>query len=370
MKKCGFTSLLLGLCWMASAQVAWVRSAVCITQNGNTAFRATRSSSGSSQAGLPSLLGVFGTRSATLKLQGGFVQFSSVIGTSPCRAYLEYLVYPTGNRPANPTFTSLSLSQFASCNSGQLPNNLACKPGESLFQQLNEGIDLTQVSPGDYELEFRYRLTIDEGSGCQTQLIDDGITPTSRTRFMITQPLNVTFNQFNGLVDGAKIRLRWITTQDADVQRYVVEKSENGLQFESIDSLAVQPNNLRNTYQTNDDLPFRGTNYYRIKAVNLNGSVKLSPVLRIYNGFVGNTLLVFPNPSGTQLDIWFAGVKKGNYRLSVLLTNGQTIHTERISHDGSDRTWRVSLPQVLPTGICYVFLIDKFQFYKQRFLAR
>lgn len=362
----------LVLIWLDStAQLAISRTALCLTRNGQTDFWITSGNPPTAFAPLPAFAGVFGTRSKSLQLQGAWTQVNAPGTTSVCSATLSFLMYRTGNRPVNPVFRNLNLRQQSTCTNGQLPNGLDCAGADQLFQQLNEGIDLTNLDPGDYSLEVYFTWQIDGGNGtCQQTLVDDNNGQFYRTGFTITLPLNVAFNQFNGLVEGSRVRLRWTTLNDIDVDAYYLEKSTNGLQFDSIDSIGAQRITGAATYLTFDRSPVVGTNYYRIRSRNQDGSAKLSTVLRIYNGYVGNTLLVFPNPSGRQLDIWMAGVKRGAYRLSVLLSNGQVVHTERLVHDGADRTWRVDLPQALPKGICRIFLIDKYQFYKQSFLVR
>jgi len=113
-----------------------------------------------------------------------------------------------------------------------------------------------------------------------------------------------------------------------------------------------------------------GTNYYRVKAFNKNESVNISKVFRIYYGIVGNTIFIYPNPSGNDLAVRIVAVYKGNYQLSILNNNGQQIISMPFVHDGTDKTIRIIMPFLLAKGIYRLFLIDKSQFYKQSFLIK
>jgi hypothetical protein len=98
--------------------------------------------------------------------------------------------------------------------------------------------------------------------------------------------------------------------------------------------------------------------------------INLSSIVRIYFGKVGNTIFIYPNPSGLELSVRFAAVNRGHYQMNVLGSDGKRLLTMPIEHDGTDKTIKISLPYTLTKGIYRLFLIDKLRFYKQAFLIK
>ncbi len=174
----------------------------------------------------------------------------------------------------------------------------------------------------------------------------------------------------NGIATENDIKVKWVVQNDVAITKYEVQKSDNGLNFTPIQDIPSNQNIGSNTYLISDGNPIIGTNYYRIKSYNINNTVNLSAVFRIYFGKVGNTIFIYPNPSGPELTIRLAAVKKGNYKMSVFNTNGQAIATMPFNHDGVDKTVRINLPVTLSRGVYRLFIIDKIQFYKQSFLVK
>lgn len=74
------------------------------------------------------------------------------------------------------------------------------------------------------------------------------------------------------------IRLEWRTGSERDAHRFVVERSADGRQFESIGT--VRANNVPSEYAFDDDRPLSGDNFYRLKMVDWNGQRTYSPVAR------------------------------------------------------------------------------------------
>ncbi|MDT8347822.1 MAG: T9SS type A sorting domain-containing protein [Flavobacteriaceae bacterium] len=88
-----------------------------------------------------------------------------------CSVELFYVVYPAGQRPANPNFSSTSLPFFENCSSGafQITGGL-CSAGDQKWQRPGSDVPLNidvlnGLPAGNYSLEVFYEITGDLGDG-------------------------------------------------------------------------------------------------------------------------------------------------------------------------------------------------------------
>ncbi len=103
-------------------------------------------------------------------------------------------------------------------------------------------------------------------------------------------------------VEGSNV-LSWFTASEQDHDYFSLERSKDGENFESIARIKGAGNsNSLLSYQSIDETPYSGINYYRLKSVDVNGMGKYSEIISLYSAtgkkieFEG----VHPNPtSGT-----------------------------------------------------------------------
>lgn len=126
------------------------------------------------------------THSATLLYRGNEVKTLKINTSNVCGSTVHYLIYPTGNRPATPTFSSSAVSFFVDCNTGagkypDIPGAGPCNTGG--YQKWQSGAsagtghlttnlveDLTQRNEGQYTIELYYSI---DGSNSSTSACND-----------------------------------------------------------------------------------------------------------------------------------------------------------------------------------------------------
>ncbi len=119
------------------------------------------------------------------------------------------------------------------------------------------------------------------------------------------RPLPVKFLSFDArLYQKNKGYLEWKVAQETKVSRYEVEQSSNGVSFEQI--ATITPTNANSpaaiSYHTIDPELYVGVNYYRIKQVDLDGSITLSETRTItYYPQEQMTAAIYPNPANEVL---------------------------------------------------------------------
>ena len=107
---------------------------------------------------------------------------------------------------------------------------------------------------------------------------------------------------FTGVIEGHKVVLDWQTTNEVNTSQFVIQR-KTGIDFTDIGTVSTTNERGITTYTFADKFPIAGTNYYRLKIVDVNGIYTYSSVIPIsYTGIAMN-LLVYPNPAKSYVII-------------------------------------------------------------------
>jgi glucose/arabinose dehydrogenase len=171
-----------------------------------------------------------------------------------------------------------------------------------------------------------------------------------------TSLLPINLLSFNGLVQNNVAQLKWITQSESETTNFVVQRSINGLDFDSITSLPAKGNNFRTEYQAAD----RGlasitapSVFYRLKVNNVNGGYSYSNILSF--GVAGNkgTIAARPNPVTTDATIEINAVAAEQVLIQLTDNTGKPVYLKTVSiRKGSNH---IPLPMsILPSGAYYL----------------
>jgi hypothetical protein len=108
--------------------------------------------------------------------------------------------------------------------------------------------------------------------------------------------LPITLNSFNGAVNNNSVNLSWESAQEQNLNKYIVEKSTDGVNWQTLTTVMATGSSNAATYNTVDNNAAQ-VNYYRLKQVETNGNFTYSQVIRIRkeeNEKLG--LKMYPNP--------------------------------------------------------------------------
>lgn len=110
-------------------------------------------------------------------------------------------------------------------------------------------------------------------------------------------PLPVHIKSFNGKVCETQSCLTWEVANEQHVSRYNVERSANGIHFETIGSI-YDVKNIEEThgYSYTDSAPLFNSNYYRLKSIDIDGQSTQTHVVKINHSLVGD-VMVYPSSS-------------------------------------------------------------------------
>ena len=171
---------------------------------------------------------------------------------------------------------------------------------------------------------------------------------TADTTTLITNVFPLTWGGFTAQKEGKTALLKWTTLQEQNTQLFYVQRSSNGISFESIGVVKAAGNsNTQRTYTLTDGVPAKGINYYRIKQVDNDGKFGYSETRSLTFDRVNTLITISPNPAKGKISITVPGNKKA-LQVTVHSAKGEKVGSFVINGEYS----KLNLP-VYPSGVYY-----------------
>ncbi|SEP63146.1 T9SS type A sorting domain-containing protein [Neolewinella agarilytica] len=116
--------------------------------------------------------------------------------------------------------------------------------------------------------------------------------------------LPLSWKSFVATPDGKTVRLDWVTVEEINNEKFLVERSADARNWASIGEIMADSGSGENTYTLLDESPLPGSNYYRIRQVDFNGTFSFSEVLLVDVAFGQER--AYPNPFSGALTVYSA----------------------------------------------------------------
>ena len=140
---------------------------------------------------------------------------------------------------------------------------------------------------------------------------------------------------FIAMRDGKTNRLQWSTSQEINVDRFEVERSNDGREFVRMQNVKCKMQN-GGSYDFTDPSPLTPHNYYRLKIVDKDGKFEYSPV-RMVNNSSTFSVNIYPNPAKDNLQVQIDSDKKMTLQMQVVFLEGKLILSNTtIANEGSN----------------------------------
>ena len=126
--------------------------------------------------------------------------------------------------------------------------------------------------------------------------------------------------------------LNWTTSQEINLDKFEVERSNNGREFSKIGTVKAG----QTQYSFTDVKPvMRNSNYYRLKMIDKDGQLTYSPV-RMINFSTSFNVAIFPNPAKDNLQVQIDSDKPTVLQMQVVSIDGKVLLSNSFSSaDGS-----------------------------------
>jgi len=165
-------------------------------------------------------------------------------------------------------------------------------------------------------------------------------------------PLPVMFADVKGYQKSNGVQIEWSNLTERDLTSYIVERSSNGLNYSEIAQQAPRSNyNDKQSYVAFDATPAMGTNYYRVKVLEINGKVIYSKVIRVDIAKAAQGFSLYPNPVKGNVVSVSINNNAGQYAVRVSTNSGQQVYSGKLNHQGGSMTQTIELPSSVKPGV-------------------
>ena len=165
-------------------------------------------------------------------------------------------------------------------------------------------------------------------------------------------PLAIELNDFNAAAQKDKVKITWSTASENNNDYFSIERSTDAVSWSTVKTIkgAINSSALI-SYESFDENPFAGTNYYRLKQTDLDSKFTYS-ASRVVKFTIGDNIYAYPIPN-TGNTVNFKGiVQPKNIELTIHNISGTKIFTTTL------KTNAVELP-VLKAGVYVMTLTNK-----------
>lgn len=227
-----------------------------------------------------------------------------------------YAVFGTGSG-AGPNCTTVSGGYFS--NSSRRISALHVFNGGDNTMAANYNTSLQDYTPGSTPAAGNAGLIIPDGQGTTTWVDNKGCVPPPDVIVAIK------LGYFKGALIDKKAILTWESTFEQDIRQFIIEKSTDGRNFTPYKYM--DPKNVSGSiYNAEDETLANGINFYRLKVINMDGSINYSVVVKInYTKGSPSTWSIYPNPASVGTSVVFHSSVSKNIELSVLDITGKLI---------------------------------------------
>ncbi|MBL0132278.1 MAG: T9SS type A sorting domain-containing protein [Chitinophagaceae bacterium] len=217
-----------------------------------------------------------------------------------------------------------------------------------VYVSQDRGANWYDFSAGLWDATYVMDLVAAPGNKLRAATHGKGIFESPRFTFLQTLP--VTFTSFTGVNKGSYNELKWNTEQEHNLSHYELERSINTGQFQKVADITARNSFTAVSYSHNDNtVSYANTYYYRLKAVNLDGSYTYSEIVVIRTSTKGK-FEVLGNPFTNSLTIRYSVPQTSKLQLSLLDMQGRFLRREELMASTGNGTYTISGLSGMPAG--------------------
>lgn len=183
----------------------------------------------------------------------------------------------------------------------------------------------------------RYIIYNDAPGGCGNDLAIDDITFSD---CVAAASLPVTGLKLEAYAKSENIAVNWSTATEYNTSAYIVEKSADGSNWSvAATEKAAGQSNFKTNYSFTDNKAFLGTNYYRIKQIDVDGQYTYSNIVMVKMVKVSAKITVYPNPFISQVNLEMYSISAETMVVRILNQQGQVVKQNNWNlHAGNNNT--------------------------------
>ncbi|MEO8086840.1 MAG: hypothetical protein ABI763_08480 [Bacteroidota bacterium] len=153
-------------------------------------------------------------------------------------------------------------------------------------------------------------------------------------------PLPVELLSFLAKKSGSSVLCDWITASETNSDYFNIERSADGIKFDSLSSIKGNGNTTQYSfYHFEDQKPLLGHSYYRLRQTDYDGSTTYSDPRHVYFDNSSVQYVFYPNPSPGQVHVTKQGTSMEGISAVVQDMNGRQVVADlHLSEDKNELT--------------------------------
>lgn len=153
-------------------------------------------------------------------------------------------------------------------------------------------------------------------------------------------------------LQGRGVQLSWTTKYNDTTDYFVVERSIDGINFESLSEASFS--NTQTDHKFIDRNPYKGVSYYRLQVLDYDGEAHISKVVSTFIEGAGKPeLVLYPMPVGNAatLNLSFLGVEQ-SFKAMVFVTDqtGRRVISKEVEISSIQTASELNLQEELSPG--------------------
>lgn len=134
-------------------------------------------------------------------------------------------------------------------------------------------------------------------------------------------------------VNNAFIQLDWVTAHESNSDKFIIERSLNGIDWEYVLSKkAAGQSNATLNYNDIDPNPYKGISYYRLKLMDVDASYQYSQIQTVFIESAGEvSASLYPNPTTDIVFLKAEGDISGEHQLNVFDAHGRLMMSQNVT---------------------------------------
>lgn len=149
----------------------------------------------------------------------------------------------------------------------------------------------------------------------------------------ISSTLPVEWGSFTGAIQNNDATLTWVSEQESEGKYFVISRSTDGTNFDSIGVIASRNISTAYTYEYNDKTMPAGNVSYRIEHVDLDDAVTFSKIVILTNAASSTekeNLRLFPNPAVSTLNYTITSLQATRVDIGIYSLSGVLMMTSQV----------------------------------------
>jgi hypothetical protein len=175
----------------------------------------------------------------------------------------------------------------------------------------------------------------------------------------ITTPVKLI--SFIAALSGNKANVSWQAATEFNSKNFVVEKSTDGINFYSINTIPITGNSSTvKNYTISDYALAQGLNFYRLETIDIDGSTSYSQIVKVTNTGNDGNIKVYPTITTGQINIEWNTPYQGNTSIIIFDCLGRVLIKKQLSAITGANYYQLNTEQ-LPSGNYALKIFDSNQ---------